>query len=74
MKLCELIDLQENATAGATSAGAVATAAVPVGNIVRRPGVSFFGGKYVNSADPYPNTPAYMKKQKQKQKGKPNVS
>ena len=52
----------ENATTGATGSGNVATVAQPLGGVIRRNSGSFFSGKYSNSADPYPNTPAYMKK------------
>ena len=54
----------ENATAGATGSGSIATVAQPLGGMIRRNTGSFFSGKYMNSADPYPNTPAYMKKGK----------
>jgi hypothetical protein len=54
----------ENATAGATGSGNIATVAQPLGGTIRRNAGSFFSGKYMNSADPYPNTPAYMKKGK----------
>jgi hypothetical protein len=54
----------ENATAGATGSGSIATVAQPLGGTIRRNAGSFFSGKYMNSADPYPNTPAYMKKGK----------
>jgi len=54
----------ENASAGATGSGSIATVAQPLGGVTRRNGGSFFSGKYMNSADPYPNTPAYMKKGK----------
>jgi len=54
----------ENASAGATGSGTIATVAQPLGGVIRRNGGSFFSGKYSNSADPYPNTPAYMKKGK----------
>jgi hypothetical protein len=54
----------ENATAGATGSGSIATVAQPLGGVIRRNAGSFFSGKYSNSADPYPNTPAYMKKGK----------
>ena len=53
----------ENASVGATSTGSIATVASPMGMQTRNGG-SFFSGKYMNSADPYPNTPAYMKKGK----------
>ena len=54
----------ENATAGATGFGNIATVAQPLGGMITRNSGSFFSGKYSNSADPYPNTPAYMKKGK----------
>ena len=59
----------ENASAGATGSGSIATVAQPLGGVIRRNAGSFFSGKYMNSADPYPNTPAYMKKGK-KQRAK----
>jgi hypothetical protein len=55
--------IAENASVGATSTGSIATVASPLGMQTRNGG-SFFSGKYMNSADPYPNTPAYMKKGK----------
>jgi len=54
----------ENVTAGVTGSGSIATVAMPLGGVIRRNAGSFFSGKYSNSADPYPNTPAYMKKGK----------
>jgi len=56
--------IAENATAGATGSGSIATVAQPLGGMITRSGGTFFSGKYMNSADPYPNTPAYMKKGK----------
>jgi len=47
-----------------TVSGSIATVAMPLGGTIRRNTGSFFSGKYMNSADPYPNTPAYMKKGK----------
>lgn len=64
MRLHEFVDLTETVSAGATSSGSIATVAVPLGGMITRNGGSFFTGKYMNSADPYPNTPAYMKKGK----------
>jgi hypothetical protein len=58
--------IAENATAGATGSGSIATVAQPLGGVITRNGGSFFTGKYMNSADPYPNTPAYMKKGKKR--------
>ena len=54
----------ENASAASTTAGSIAPVAQPLGGVITRNGGSFFSGKYSNSADPYPNTPAYMKKGK----------
>lgn len=54
----------ENASAGATGSGSIATVAQPIGAVQRRAEPSFFGG-YVTS-DPYPNTP-YKKKKKRRQ-------
>ena len=59
----------ENAGVGGTSAGSIAPVSMPLGGTITRNGGSFFSGKYMNSADPYPNTPAYMKKGK-KQRAK----
>lgn len=50
--------------ASGTCTGNIATVAQPLGGVIRRNAGSFFSGKYMNSADPYPNTPAYMKKGK----------
>ena len=54
----------EMANVASTTAGSIAPVAQPLGGVVTRNGGSFFSGKYSNSADPYPNTPAYMKKGK----------
>jgi hypothetical protein len=51
----------ENATAGATGSGSIATVAQPVGKILTRNQGSFFTGK--NTTDAFPNTP-YKKKTK----------
>jgi len=47
-----------------TVSGSIASVAMPLGGMITRNAGSFFSGKYMNSADPYPNTPAYMKKGK----------
>jgi hypothetical protein len=60
--------IAENATAGATSSGSVATVAAPMGGMITRNGGSFFSGKYSN--DPTPNTPAWMKRLKGKKRAK----
>ena len=56
--------IAENASVASTTAGSIAPVAQPLGGVITRNGGSFFSGKYSNSADPYPNTPAYMKKGK----------
>lgn len=56
----------ENASVGGTSSASIATVSMPIGGVQRRNAGSFFSGKYSNSADPYPNTPAYMKKGKKR--------
>jgi hypothetical protein len=56
----------ENSGAATTTSGSIAPVATPLGGTITRNAGSFFSGKYMNSADPYPNTPAYMKKGKQR--------
>jgi hypothetical protein len=58
----------ENASAGATGSGNVATVAQPLGGMLTRNSGSFFSGKYSNSATP--NTPAWMKRLKGKNRAK----
>jgi len=58
----------ENASAGATGSGNVATVAQPLGGTITRNAGSFFSGKYSNSATP--NTPAWMKRLKGKNRAK----
>ena len=58
--------IAEEASAGSTGSGSIATVAQPLGGTITRNAGSFFSGKYMNSADPYPNTPAYMKKGKKR--------
>jgi hypothetical protein len=59
--------IAENASAGATGSGSIATVDAPLGAMQTRSVGSFFSGKYSNSATP--NTPAWMKQLK----GKPRV-
>jgi len=61
-------EIMENASVGATSSGAVATVAAPVGGMITRNGGNFFSGKYTN--DPFPNTPKRMKQIKGKKNAK----
>jgi hypothetical protein len=60
--------IAENASVGATGSGSIATVAQPMGGMITRNGGSFFSGKYSNSATP--NTPAWMKKLKEKRSAK----
>ena len=60
--------IAENATAGATGSGNIATVPAGLGGVVTRSGGTMFSGKYSNSATP--NTPAWMKKLKGKQRVK----
>jgi hypothetical protein len=52
--------IAENATAGATSSGSVATVATPMGGPQKRNAGSFFTG--VSTSAPTPNTPKKYKK------------
>ena len=54
-------EILENASVGATSSGAIATVASPMGMQTRNGG-SFFSGKYTN--EPFPNTPKRYKKKR----------
>lgn len=58
----------ENATAGATGSGSIATVSQPMGGMITRNGGSFFSGKY--TTDSTPNTPAWMKRLKGKKRAK----
>ena len=58
----------ENASAGATGSGSIATVAQPMGGMQTRNAGSFFSGKYSNDA--FPNTPDWMKKSKGKKRVK----
>lgn len=60
--------VMENASVGATSSGSIATVPAGLGGMITRNGGSFFSGKYSNSATP--NTPAWMKKLKGKNRAK----
>lgn len=67
MKLYEIVGLKENASAGSTGTGSIATVAAPLGTIQRRiPQDSMFLGKYTTDANLTPNTPDWMKKFKRK--------
>ena len=58
----------ENASAGVTGSGNIATVAQPLGGMITRNSGTFFSGKYSNSATP--NTPAWMKRLKGKNRAK----
>jgi hypothetical protein len=58
--------IAEEASTCSTTSGSIAPVAQPLGDMITRNAGSFFTGKYMNSADPYPNTPAYMKKGKKR--------
>jgi hypothetical protein len=60
--------IAENASAGATGSGSIATVSQPMGGMIARNGGSFFSGKY--STDSTPNTPAWMKRLKGKRRAK----
>ena len=56
-------EIMETASAGATSAGGVAPASMPMG-VTSRSGGSMLSGKYVTGSDPTPNTPKEYKRNK----------
>jgi hypothetical protein len=59
--------IRENASAGATGSGSIATVAVPIGGVISRNAGSFFAGhKYSNEETP--NTPESYKTYKKRKK------
>jgi hypothetical protein len=58
----------ENATAGATGSGSVATVSMPIGGMISRNGGSFFSGTKYTTDNATPNTPAEYKRYKRKKK------
>lgn len=68
MRLHEFVDLRENASAGATGSGSIATVAAPIGGMISRNGGSFFSGTKYTTDDATPNTPAEYKKYKKRKK------
>jgi len=58
--------ITENASAGATGSGSIATVAQPLGGMISRNGGSFFTGTKYTTGDSTPNTPAEYKKYKRK--------
>jgi hypothetical protein len=66
MRLSEFVDLTENATAGATGSGSIATVSMPIGGTISRNGGNFFSGAKYTTDDATPNTPAEYKRYKRK--------
>jgi hypothetical protein len=62
MRACEFV--VENASAGATGSGSVATMAMPLGGMISRSSGSLLSGKYTTESDPTPNTPREYKRNK----------
>lgn len=60
--------INENASVGSTSSGSIATVAAPLGAMIARNTDNLMAGKY--TTDSTPNTPAWMKKLKGKQRVK----
>jgi hypothetical protein len=59
--------IREDASAGATGSGSIATVATPIGGVISRNAQSFFAGhKYSN--DETPNTPESYKTYKKRKK------
>ena len=54
-----------------TTAGCVATIAMPIGGVIKRNPDSFFGA--VTTSEEFPNTPEWMKQNKPTTKKKKNV-
>jgi hypothetical protein len=58
MRLFEIVGLKEEASAGSTSSGSIATVSMPLGTVQKRiPQDSLFFTKYTNDENPTPNTP-----------------
>ena len=58
MRLFEIVGLKEEASAGSTSSGSIATVSMPLGTGQKRiPQDSLFFTKYTNDENPTPNTP-----------------
>ena len=70
MRLFELIDLKEDASACSTVSGAIAPVSMPLGPVQRRIQGDMFSAKYTTDANPTPNTPEWMKKFKRKNDAK----
>ena len=58
MRLFEIVGLKEEASAGSTSSGSIATVSMTLGTVQKRiPQDSLFFTKYTNDENPTPNTP-----------------
>jgi hypothetical protein len=58
MRLFEIVGLKEEASAGSTSSGSIATVSMPLGTLQKRiTQDSLFSTKYTNDENPTPNTP-----------------
>jgi len=66
MKLFEIVGLREDASAGSTASGSIASVAAPLSAVQRRIPDSLFATKYTTASDPTPNTPAEYKRYKRK--------
>ena len=67
MRLFEIVGLKEEASAGSTSSGSIATVSMPLGTVQKRiPQDSLFFTKYTNDENPTPNTPDSYKTYKRK--------
>jgi hypothetical protein len=67
MRLYEFVGLKEDASAGATSSGSIATVSMPMGTVQRRISPdNLFLGKYTTELNSTPNTPDSYKQYKRK--------
>jgi hypothetical protein len=57
----QIREIVESASAGASSAGSIASVSMPMG-VQSRSGGSLLAGKYVTDSDPTPNTPKEYKR------------
>lgn len=67
MRLYEFVGLTEDASAGSTSSGSIATVSMPLGTVQRRISPdNLFLGKYNTELNSTPNTPDSYKQYKRK--------
>lgn len=62
-------EIMENSSAGASSAGGIATVSMAMGTVSRNGG-TLLSGKYTTDADPTPNTPKELKRYKNNVSGR----